>query len=68
MKVKIIEASCYLSQRQKDLGITTLETQLNGFLIDNPDIDIVSIKQSSASSGDGDDFGSKTIVSIFYNQ
>lgn len=68
MKVKIIEASCYLSQRQKDLGITTLETQLNGFLIDNPDIDIVSIKQSSASSGDSDDFGSKTIVSIFYNQ
>ena len=68
MKVKMIEGSLALNQFQMELGIRRLDERVNEFLARNPNIDIVTIKQSSASSGDADDLGSTTTISIFYNE
>ncbi|MGX7058377.1 hypothetical protein [Vagococcus humatus] len=68
MKVKMIEGTNSLDTFQLQRGVRRLDTRVNEFLENNPDIEIVTIKQSSASSGDKDDLGSITTVSIFYNE
>ncbi|NKC58968.1 hypothetical protein HED34_03205 [Vagococcus fluvialis] len=68
MKVKIIEGEISLNTFQIQRGTRRLDERVNEFLASNPNIDIVTIKQSSASSGDADDLGSTTTISIFYNE
>lgn len=68
MKVKIIEGELALNTFQIQRGTRRLDERVNEFLASNPNIDIVTIKQSSASSGDADDLGSTTTISIFYNE
>lgn len=68
MKVKIIEGSLALNPFQIQRGIRRLDDRVNEFLESNPNIEVVTIKQSSASSGDADDLGSTTTISIFYNE
>ena len=68
MKVKMIEGTNSLDNFQLQRGIRRLDTRLNEFLQENPTIEIVAIKQSSATSGSSDDLGSITTVSIFYNE
>lgn len=67
MKVKMIEGTNSLDNFQLQRGIRRLDTRVNEFLQENPTIEIVAIKQSSATSGSSDDLGSITTVSIFYN-
>lgn len=67
MKVKMIEGTNSLDNFQLQRGIRRLDTRVNEFLQKNPTIEIVAIKQSSATSGSSDDLGSITTVSIFYN-
>lgn len=68
MKVKMIEGTNSLDNFQLQRGIRRLDTRVNEFLQENPTIEIVAIKQSSATSGSSDDLGSITTVSIFYNE
>lgn len=68
MKVKIIEGEIALNTFQIQRGTRRLDDKVNEFLESNPNIEIVTIKQSSASSGDADDLGSTTTISIFYNE
>ena len=68
MKVKMIEGSLALNTFQIQRGTRRLDDKVNEFLESNPGIEIITIKQSSASSGDVDDFGSTTTVSIFYKE
>lgn len=67
MKVKMIEGTNSLDNFQLQRGIRRLDTRVNEFLQENPTIEIVAIKQSSATIGSSDDLGSITTVSIFYN-
>ena len=68
MKVKMLEGTNSLDNFQLQRGIRRLDTRVNEFLQENPTIEIVAIKQSSATSGSSDDLGSITTVSIFYNE
>ncbi|MGO3732067.1 MAG: hypothetical protein ACTJHC_02705 [Vagococcus sp.] len=68
MKVKMLEGTNSLDNFQLQRGIKRLDTRVNEFLQENPTIEIVAIKQSSATSGSSDDLGSITTVSIFYNE
>ncbi|EMW5352690.1 hypothetical protein [Enterococcus faecalis] len=66
MEVKFIQGVTNLSEHAIRYGVETIEEKINFFLEDNPDIEIKQIIQSSASSGDRDDFGIVTMVSIWY--
>ena len=67
MKVEFFEGSCGLTPAQRNYGLLTVEEQVQEFLIDNPDIIIHDIKQSGASSGDSECFGTVTTVSIWFS-
>lgn len=66
MKVEFFEGSCGLTPAQRRYGLSTVEERVQNFLEDNPGIKIHHIKQSSASSGDREDFSAVTTVSIWY--
>lgn len=68
MKVKFIEGIATVGEQVRGRGVLTIEDKVEKFLNENPNIELLFVKQSSASEGNENYFEALVTVSIWYKE